>query len=179
MTQRVRVVTGEEIAAEDLSNFLTRTVLGGAILCYGLYRVVDWLTLLLLKQDLGIGIYIVAPLGILFSGFFLLCVAGYSINIQDPLIRWTYYVVGSYFITNALYPYGVFGSSSTGKYIGYAIVFCAIAVVYRALQALFANHLRVREVSHGLFCIAALVAVAIGPFWQTTRNILLSAGWIG
>lgn len=72
MVQRVTVVDGNQIAAENFATLVTGTYVGVGAVMYGLYWLTNYVTPLLLAEDVGLLTYLIAPLSILLSAIFLL-----------------------------------------------------------------------------------------------------------
>ncbi|RTE86959.1 MULTISPECIES: hypothetical protein [Gammaproteobacteria] len=173
MVQRVVVVDGNQIAAENLSNFVMGTYIGVGALMFGLYWLVGFFTPHFLADDLGLLTYIIAPAAILLSAFFLLVVLMCAISFEDPITQIAYSAGISYISVPIIRDMGWIGYSDTGKVIGYILVFAiAFALLNKLMKYSFV--LKATKVVGGIAIFGALLF----PFTNSTMDILKSAGWL-
>lgn len=173
MVQRVVVVDGNQIAAENVANLIMGTYIGVGAIMYGLYWLVGHLTPLLLANDLGVLSYIIAPAAIVLSAFFLFFVLACAITFEDPISKIAYSVGISYLSVPIIRTMGWIGYSDAGKVIGYIIVFVISLSTLRYLMR-YSKILIGTKIVGGI----AIFGVLLIPFSQSTIEIIKSAGWL-
>lgn len=173
MVQRVVVVNGGQDAAENMLNFIMGTYLGVGALMYGLYWLVDYFTPHLLANDLGLLVYIVAPVAILLSAIFLLLVLACAISFEDPISQIAYSCGISYLSIPFIRHMGWIGYSHAGKVIGYVMIFLIAFSLFRRLMQ-YPRVLKWTKIVAGI----AILGVLLCPFSKTAINIIRAAGWL-
>lgn len=173
MVQRVVVVDGNQIAAEDISNFIMGTYIGVGAIMYGLYWLVGYFTPDLLANDLGLLVYVVAPAAILISALLLLIVLTCAISFEDPLTQIAYSCGITYLSVPIIRQMGWIGYSEAGTVIGYIIIFLISFSLFRTLMK-YPSVLKATKIVGGV----AVFGVLLTPFSKSTIEIIRSAGWL-
>lgn len=173
MVQRVVVVDGHQVAAENAANLLVGTYVGVGAVMYGLYWLTNYLTPLMLAEDVGVLTYLIAPLSIFLSAIFLLVLMMCAISFEDPLSRMVYAGIISYFSVPLIFEQGWVGSSELGLYISYLLVF----IMAKVLLGWIMSSRKVLISAKVLGGVAVFGGLSL-LFADSTMTTIKAAGWL-
>ncbi len=122
MAQQVMLVQRNEELKESIEG-VAGTYLGIGAIMYGLHCLVEYIAPRILADDIGLLVYIVAPLSIFLSLLFLLLVMVCATTIDDPITAFVYSAGISYLSVPVIQQTGLIGNSSSGEGVTYTLVF--------------------------------------------------------